>query len=150
MSINIKVASLEDNAQVANLFDLYRQFYKQDSDLDGAASFIYQRLMKKDSTIFLATSEESELGFLQVYPTFSSISMANVWLINDLYVCSRARGQGVAKQLLQQCVEQAEQLQVKLIRISTEFSNTAAAQLYEQFGFEKDTRFQHYNYFLKG
>lgn len=52
MSINIKVASLEDNAQVANLFDLYRQFYKQDSDLDGAASFYSSALDEKRLNYF--------------------------------------------------------------------------------------------------
>ncbi|MFC3034359.1 GNAT family N-acetyltransferase [Pseudoalteromonas fenneropenaei] len=149
-SVEIKVATAQDCMAVATLFDKYRQFYQQQSDLNSAMQFIDARISRCDSVILLASDASGAVGILQVYPTFSSISMANVWLINDLYVCESARGQGIAKRLINTCIELATVQQVKLLRISTEFSNTAASTLYEQIGFEKDTRFQHYNFFIKG
>ena len=150
MSIDIRSASGNDSNALARLFDKYRQFYQQTPDIDGALQFIDSRLSRQESFVLLASTDTDDVGFLQVYPTFSSISMADVWLINDLFVDESARGQGVANQLITRCIEQAKAHRVKLIRISTEFSNTAASGLYEKIGFEKDTRFQHYNFFLNG
>jgi len=54
MVLEIKKASAEDIAKVAMLFDAYRVFYKQQSDLQAAFDFLEQRMAKGESVILLA------------------------------------------------------------------------------------------------
>jgi len=84
------------------LFDAYRQFYAQRSDLDGVRHFLTERLIRNESVMFLASEDSQATGFAQLYPTFSSLSMNRVWILNDLFVSSSARGHGVGSALLQE------------------------------------------------
>ena len=68
-------ATIEDLEGVSNLFNLYRMFYQQTSDLEGAKTYIKNRLESKDSVIFVVKDKQEYKGFTQLYPTFSSISM---------------------------------------------------------------------------
>ena len=101
--MQIRKASISDLHLIAPLFNAYRIFYKKDSDLGGADSFIKQRLENNESTIFLAFDDsQNAIGFIQLYPLFSSTRMARLWLLNDLFVDPIARRKGVAKSLLDQ------------------------------------------------
>ena len=40
--------------EIAVLFDQYRQFYGQKGDVDGAETFLKERLERRESVIFLA------------------------------------------------------------------------------------------------
>lgn len=94
-------ARLLDIDMVSHLFDLYRQFYGQCSDIENVQSFISARLMASDSVIFLALDEENiPMGFAQLYPSFSSVAMSKMWYLNDLYVVELHRNKGVARALL--------------------------------------------------
>ena len=75
MEIFVKRASLEDAKNVAYLFNDYRVFYKQKSDITVALEFISERLDKNESVIFFAHDAKGDLlGFTQLYPNFSSVS----------------------------------------------------------------------------
>ena len=75
MEIFVKRASLEDAKNVAYLFNDYRVFYKQKSDITVALEFISERLDKNESVIFFAHDAKGVLlGFTQLYPNFSSVS----------------------------------------------------------------------------
>lgn len=129
------------------IFDLYRQFYGNPSDLNLAENFLKDRLKSRDSLFLLAEESEGNIaaGFIQVYPVWSSISVSRSWLLNDLYVAKDFRRHGIAKQLLDVVQSQAKLAGIKMIRISTEHTNESAKRLYEEFGFEADKRFKHYN-----
>ena len=91
---------------VANLFNDYRIFYEQPSDINGAKSFIKDRLNNKDSIIFVASTSEKKygdksVGFTQLYPIFSSVSMKRQYVLNDLFVTPDCRRDGVGKALIQ-------------------------------------------------
>ena len=89
--INIRRASANDLSMVAPLFDAYRVFYKKDSDLAAANSFLKERLENSESFIFLALDDNgAAAGFIQLYPLFSSTRMARLWLLNDLFENSLA------------------------------------------------------------
>ncbi|WP_262361218.1 GNAT family N-acetyltransferase, partial [Vibrio cholerae] len=97
--IEASVLNLDD---IAILFDAYRQFYEQESDIQGARNFIKMHMKNGDSVIFLAFSEDNEpLGFAQLYPSFSSVAMKRMWYLNDLYVSENARKKGFGRALLQ-------------------------------------------------
>ena len=72
-------------------------FYRQDSDLEGAKVFLRNRMERKESVIFVAVEDGEYIGFTQLYPSFSSISMKELWILNDLFVQAAKRGQEQGK-----------------------------------------------------
>ena len=142
--MNIFQAQLKDLETLVPLFDGYRVFYKQTSDLMAAKQFLEKRLQKKDAVIFLATSEAGEgLGFTQLYPTFSSVSMESFYILNDLFVLPTQRGKGIGEALLLHAQQFAKETNLKGLALETAVDNPAQA-LYERLGWEKNKDFYHY------
>lgn len=142
--MEIYQATIKDLEGVSNLFNAYRMFYEQTSNLEGAEKFIKERLINKDSVIFVVKSEQGYVGFTQLYPTFSSISMKKAWILNDLYVDPKARKQGIGEMLLHKAQEHAVKTGAKSISLSTAPDNFPAQRLYEKNGYERDSQFYHY------
>lgn len=132
--------------QIAVLFDKYRLFYGQEPDLDGARMYLYERFSNQQSIIFGAWNGDRNnlLGFAQLYPSFSSISMERVWILNDLFVNEQDRGKGVAKCLINKVIEFSTSTRSRGISLSTGIINRKAQRIYESIGFEKDDQFSHY------
>src|SRR5687767_8930354 len=102
----VRHATLDDLDALTPLFDGYRQFYGQRSDRDAARAFLSARLQAAESVVLMALLDDGPAaGFTQLYPTFSSVRMARVWVLNDLYVDVAARGHGAARALLQSAAE---------------------------------------------
>lgn len=134
------VAQIE---QIAPLFDGYRQFYGQPSDLDAARQFVLDRLRSDESVVFLATRDGRGLGFTQLFPLFSSVAMRPIWLLNDLFVAPEARRQGLAEALLERAKQHAISTGALRIELSTAQDNPAQ-RLYERLGWQRDQGFYHY------
>lgn len=143
--MQIRTAELSDLDGLSRLFDAYRQFYGQEPDLDGAASFIGQRLSLNDSVILLAISDESPVGFTQLYPSFSSVSMQRIYILNDLYVSLEARRKGAATSLLDAAERFAVGQRASKLTLATEVTNGLAQSLYETQNWKKNQRFVHYS-----
>jgi len=145
MQISIKKAEANDIDRVSTLFDLYRIFYKQESDVNLARSFIATRIETETSLIFLAENEHGDsLGFVQLYPSFSSVSAQQQWILNDLYVVEEFRFKGVARALLNEAKAFAIRGGAKGLALATAKDNIAAQSLYESLGYQKDSDFFHY------
>ena len=145
----IRRATEEDISGVGELFDAYRQFYGKESDLTAAVEFIRCRIQTDDSVIFVAESDpgspESTLtGFVQLYPTYSSISMKRAWILNDLYVVREARSGGIGRQLVERCHELARETNAAYVALETAPNNAPAKRLYESLGYSIDKTFDHY------
>ncbi|WEG12372.1 GNAT family N-acetyltransferase [Pullulanibacillus sp. KACC 23026] len=135
-------ATLDHLMEASDLFNLYRIFYKQESDLDGACRFLKERIEKEESVIFLAYQGEQAVGFAQAYPAFSSVSLKRTWILNDLYVKKEDRGHGIGEELLTHVIEFAKETGTKGILLETAEDNRVAQSLYEKKGFEReDNRF---------
>ena len=147
--MEIYQAKIEDLEGVSNLFNLYRMFYDQESDLKGAKHYIKERIESKESVIFVVKDKQKYEGFTQLYPTFSSISMKRAWILNDLYVDAEARKQGVGEILLNKAKDFAVESGAKSISLSTAPDNYFAQRLYEKNGFIRDSQFYHYELSLK-
>jgi GNAT superfamily N-acetyltransferase len=133
---------------VIPLFDAYRQFYGQMSDLEGARRFLAERLERGESVIFAVVEEGRALGFTQLYPSFSSVSMEPIWILNDLFVAENARRRGVGARLLRAARDHASLTGAVRLALSTAVTNTKAQALYEQDCWRQDTEFFHYEYEL--
>lgn len=142
--MNIHQATSNDLDSLVELFDLYRQFYKQASDLKGAREFLEERLIKNESVIFLAFDEGNPVGFTQLFPSFSSVSMKRSWVLNDLYVKETARRKGVAEKLIRRAITFAEESEAKGILLETAADNVNAQKLYEKIGFIKESTYFYY------
>lgn len=133
----IRRAGKEDIEALAVLFDLYRVFYHQPSNIAAASIFLQQRMEKDESVIFVAQQEHVLVGFTQLYPIFSSVSMQRTWLLNDLYVHATARKQGVAVQLLEAARQYGLQTGAKWLLLQTGNDNFTAQSVYEKNGWKK-------------
>ncbi|MEH7546004.1 MULTISPECIES: GNAT family N-acetyltransferase [Bacillaceae] len=140
----IQKATLTELEPLTELFDLYRMFYKQESDLEGAKQFLSERISKDESAAFIALDGENPLGFVQLYPSFSSVSMKRSWILNDLYVKKEARGKGVGENLLKKAIEFAKETGAKGLFLETANDNYNAQRLYEKIGFKKEANYFYY------
>lgn len=129
---------------LAPLFDGYRQFYRQASDLDGARRFLSERFARGESVIFLASGETGPAGFTQLYPFFSSVRMRRVWILNDLYVAPEARRTGVARALMDAARDFAQADGAASLELATERTNEQAQALYDDLGYEREEDYWHY------
>ncbi|WJG09365.1 GNAT family N-acetyltransferase [Aliiglaciecola sp. LCG003] len=137
--MQIRSATFDDLASLAQLFDGYRVYYQQNSDMLIATRFIAERLTQRDSTIFVAQEDEGPLlGFVQLYPIFSSVKAQKSLLLNDLFVTPSARRAGVARALMQKAKRYAKKQLACWIMLQTEHSNHNAQALYESLGYKKD------------
>ncbi len=136
-------ATLENLDELGILFDHYRQFYGQTSDLLAAKLFLKERLENQESVIFAAQANDELLGFTQLYPSFTSVGMARAWLLNDLFVSEESRGKGVATALIQKVISFSKESGRKKIFLATAYDNLQAQQLYEKIGFQKDPFFNY-------
>lgn len=136
--MTIRQARLDDLEPLTKLFNGYRVFYQQPSDLKGASDFLHQRLTKQDSIILVALDRyEKPIGFTQLYPSFSSVSMQPLWILNDLYVTPDNRGAGTGKALILAAQELAINRGWKGLVLETAMDNPAQ-QLYERTGWRQD------------
>jgi len=134
---------------IAPLFDAYRQFYGQPPDLDGARRFLFERIQRGESVIFAVIENENALGFTQLYPSFSSVSLKPIWILNDLFVVEKARRRGIGARLLMASRDHATQTGAARLVLSTAVENVTAQALYETHGWQKDSGFFHYKFELQ-
>jgi len=132
----IRKATLQDIGQLSELFDQYRIFYQKEPDLPAAEQFLTERIENRDSEIFIIESEGKLLGFVQLYPIFSSTRMKRYWLLNDLFVHENYRGKGFSKQLIEKAKEIAKLTDAGGILLETGKTNDIGNKLYPGCGFE--------------
>jgi ribosomal protein S18 acetylase RimI-like enzyme len=142
--MSIQKATLNELNFLTELFDSYRVFYKQDTDIEGARAFLKERLINEDSVVFIAYDESSPVGFVQLYPTFSSVGMKKSWILNDLYVNASARKKGFGEKLIKKAIEFAEETGAKGLSLETGHDNVTAQRLYEKIGFKKESNYFYY------
>ena len=134
----ISHAGPADLDALAVLFDAYRQFYGQPSDVPRARDWLRSRLRVGESVVLLARRGGAMLGFVQLYPMFSSVRTAKTWILNDLYVDANARRGGIARSLLDAAAKFAREDGAAGISLETTQDNAAARALYRAAGWNED------------
>ena len=141
--IRLIQATAENLNDVAPLFNLYRMFYKQQNDLEGAKAFLIERFNKKESIIFLAYYDNIPAGFTQLYPMFSSVSMQRSYVLNDLYVDTAFRNKQIGAALLNRAKDFCIEKHAKGLVLETANDNPAQ-KLYQRLDWIKDEDCFHY------
>ena len=144
--MRITQATLEHLDLLTPLFVKYREFYGALPYPDSSRAFLEKRLRRKESVIYLAQPDDDNklLGFCQLYPSFSSLSLKRVWILNDIYVAEDARRQLVADNLIRTAKKMAKETHAVRMRVSTSSNNEVAQKTYESIGFREDTEFKNY------
>jgi GNAT superfamily N-acetyltransferase len=143
--LSVRQATIADLDVLVPLFDAYRQFYRAPGDLEAARRFLLDRFSHSQSVIFVAFDGEAAVGFTQLYPSFSSVSMARIFILNDLFVSPEARTRGAGAALLRAAAEYGRRAGAVRLALSTELTNTTAQAVYEHLGWKRDTVFCSYN-----
>lgn len=145
--MKINIATSADIAALSSIFDEYRQFYGQNRDLEGAFSFLADRINNNESTLLWAADGNGQaMGFTQLYPSFSSVSMGRIFVLNDLFVRPEYRGRGLAQELILAAIQFAKSKGAIRLSLSTAKTNEAAQSLYEKTGWKRDEHFLSYDY----
>jgi ribosomal protein S18 acetylase RimI-like enzyme len=144
--MEIKQISITNYLLVTGLFDQYRVFYKQASDITLAETYIKSRLENNESVIFVALAGNEPVGFTQLYPLLSSVRATKNWLLNDLFVDSDHRKQGIGEALLKTATNFAKSRGATFVQLETASDNYTAQKLYEAVGFVKLDAKTSFNY----
>ena len=140
-TISIRQAVLNDIEALSVLFDGYRQFYGRASDVPAAKAFLIDRFDRGESVLFIAHDGDNPVGFTQLYPSFSSVSLGPIYILNDLFVSESGRRKGVGSKLLAAAVNYGKTVGAIRLALSTSNTNITAQALYEMDGWERDDDF---------
>lgn len=144
--MKVLAATILNLEQLIPLFDAYRVFYGQNSNREAVTNFLKERLTRCDSVIFLCIDDSQKgLGFTQLYPSFSSVSMQRTYILNDLFVAPEARKKGVGEALMETAKKFAIKSGSKGLTLETDIDNPAQ-KLYKKLGWKKDEHVNHYTW----
>jgi GNAT superfamily N-acetyltransferase len=145
-NVTVRQATIFDLERIVPLFDAYRQFYRRPGDPVLAHEFLRERFQHQESIIFLAEQEDSAaVGFTQLFPSFSSVSAARIFILNDLFVHPDARRKRVGALLLAAAARFGREAGAVRLTLSTEVTNQTAQALYETEGWTRQTEFYSYD-----
>lgn len=142
----MRQAVLADLPVIAPLLDGYRQFYGRAPDLAAAECFLRDRFDHGESIVFLAQAADAPVGFTQLYPSFSSVSLARVFILNDLFVVPGLRRAGIGSALLGAAIAHARSLGAVRVTLNTDIGNTTAQAVYEARGWKRDSEYYAYHF----
>lgn len=132
-----KQATINNLGDLALLFDAYRQFYNKSSDIKAAEEFLESRIKNDESVIYLAFNEqEKAVGFVQLYPMFSSTRMKRFWILNDLFVSPEFRGKGFSRELIEEAKNLCRKTDACGMLLETSLQNDIGNSLYPSAGFQ--------------
>lgn len=146
-STSVRQAVLADLDELSTLFDQYRQFQGQASNVVAARSFLRERFDHGESVLFICHDGAAAMGFAQLYPSFSSVSLSRAFIVNDLFVREAGRRKGLASKLLSALESYAWSLGSARVTLNVARGNTLAQSLYEEKGWKQDDQFFMYHRF---
>ncbi len=134
--MTITIQQTTDPNDIIELFNSYRQFYNQPSDKETCKTYLQDRIKNDEIIIFFAKKDGKPAGFVNIYKTFSSVSLKPVWTFNDLFVCQIFRRHGIANKLMAFTIQKAKENNIAHMQLETAQNNKISQTLYEQTGWE--------------
>ena len=144
--MEVRLMQYSDIDQVAVLLEEFRLLYGAPPDLEKTLQYLKDRFENEQSKIFIALDGNEYLGFCQMYPTFSSISLKKLYILKELYVVKSHRKKGVAKELIQHAEKSAKRFNTIGLIIETRITNQSALKFYDSVGYLKEG--EHIYYYL--
>lgn len=142
--MEIKELEIKELEDFAPIFDSYRQRYKQPSELEKVKQYLLKMLETASSKILLSYENEHITGFIQLYPSFSSIGLAPIWILNDFYIFSGSQKKLTATMLMDEAKKLCQATNAIRVEVNTRKENHKLHKLYKEYGFEKDYKYDYY------
>ncbi|WP_316817532.1 GNAT family N-acetyltransferase [Pedobacter nyackensis] len=145
----IEIATLHHLDEFAELFDNYRVFYRQPSDIERGKAFLKDRITNNETVTFLIKEDGKFVGFAQLYPLFHYKALQRQWLLSDLFVNPDYRGRGLSIALIDRCKLYCDETAACGLLLETEKTNDIGNNLYPKCEFELDKDHNYYNWWKK-
>jgi ribosomal protein S18 acetylase RimI-like enzyme len=146
--VGITVVGPADLPELLPLLRAYCDFYEV-APGDAALLELSKALLadpRREGLQLLARDEAGNaVGFATLYWTWQTLSAARVGVMNDLYVAAEARGSGVAKDLIDACLERCREHGATELIWQTATDNARAQALYDRIGATRDDRWLDYS-----
>ncbi|MCE2687884.1 MAG: GNAT family N-acetyltransferase [Rickettsiales bacterium] len=139
--LQIIKADLEKINLASLIFNDYRIFYNQESNIKDCYDFLLDRTINDESLIYLGLIENNPVAFMQIYQSFSSVGLKKIYILNDLYVVEQYRGKKIGRAMLVKALEVAKSKNITKIALQTAKTNQTAQNLYQSFSFIQDQEF---------
>jgi GNAT superfamily N-acetyltransferase len=145
----ISRATPRDVDVIVPLFDAYRAFFTGGNRAEESRRFLQERLSNDESVIFLASNGDDAVGFIQLYPLWSSWYCRRIWFLSDLYVDEAARNHGVGRRLVERAIEYARETDAASVMVELPRSEPHLVEFYGKLGFDRDPIFELARYGVK-
>lgn len=123
----------------------YRRFYRQPPDEAGERRFVAKHLRDRSSSIFFARCQGAAVGFVQLFESWSTVRLAPVLILEDLFVLEAYRERGIATELINAAISFAREAGAAAMFLETAVDNVRAQQVYEREGWRREDQFVKYN-----
>jgi GNAT superfamily N-acetyltransferase len=134
-------ATAQDVARLLPLFDAYRAFFA--GGRDGRSSeFLEKRLERDEAVIFIARCDAETVGFITLYPLWSSWYCRRIWFLSDLYVAESARNRGMGAGLVEHVVAYAKETGASSVMVELPRREPHLKRFYAKLGFAQDDFFE--------
>ena len=143
----VKEAYIDNLDSIVNIVKAYREFYGVEQQKEEEVKlFLKTRLENNQSKIFIAINkEEKVVGFIQLYPSYSTVSLKPQWILNDFFVHPDYRHQGYG-QALMNFVKDYFNNKAKGFILVTDKDNLTAKAFYAHNGWKTD-EYDFYTFF---
>jgi GNAT superfamily N-acetyltransferase len=125
----------------------YCDFYEVDPSDDGllALSRVLIADPEQGTQLIARDQDGTAVGFATIFWTWSTLSAAQLGVMNDLFVAADARGGGWADALIAACAQRCRDRGVRELAWQTAHTNTRAQAVYDRVGAERDERWLDYS-----
>ena len=131
-SIAIRRAAADDLGSLLSLFQEYLCFYGLGCLVSNTGRFLEQRLELQDTIILMAWESAVPVGFTHLLPSWSSLGLSSIAILNDLFVVPHARGKRVATTLMKAAEREAVARGMTRLELVTAVGNDRAQSLYRK------------------
>ena len=145
MEISVRRAAEADLEALLPLVRSYRVFYEQEPDESRERSFLQKHLRDATSTLFVALAGARAVGFVQLFESWSTVRLAPVLILEDLFVEPAWRGGGIGRSLVYAALAYARENGAASMSLETAMTNEQAQRVYEREGWQRERRFLKYN-----
>ncbi|WP_456819105.1 N-acetyltransferase family protein [Cellulomonas sp. URHB0016] len=140
----VRRATPADLDEITPLFEQYLAFYRREHPPEAVREFLAHRILGDDSVVLVAESDGAVVGVARCFPTWSSLSLAPAWVLNDLFVDPGARGTGAGRALVRAAKEEGAAIGAVYVALETGRDNVVGQTLYASEGFVRDDDNLHY------
>jgi ribosomal protein S18 acetylase RimI-like enzyme len=131
----IRLATMEDAADVARLMIGFRNWWQRDEPDDASFEAGVARLLGDPNTDFLLGGEPA-VGVCQLRYRFAVWTGTEDCCLEDIFVEPSARGSGLGRALAEAALARARERGCARVELDVNEANPAALALYESLGFE--------------